>query len=354
MNITEAGNKYLKPLISLIKGEHNKKTFEKYLYGLMLENNNFSTLNINEHTEEKELSQLYYFLEQNINWKKLLYTQAKALLKDNNPEEFTLILDSTAIKQDYANYRITKDDFVDISDLKNVPNNELLAMSLTNGKLYMPLDFKLWSSSKVSKPEDYRKKPGMLIEFLQYYGMNGIPVKQIVFDAFFNSKVNLKWLMENGYTFITRIECNRIVYINGNRHVLKDLHIKDEQSIICELQGIKENVKILRFWHQNEEYYVLTNDLEKNDDELKQGYLDRWACEVFHRESKQKLGLEKMLVRSWRKLTNRIGIICIVYAFLSTFKQQVDTSIGKLKRIIQNFVYSTQDGADRLGCLVNS
>ena len=28
MNITEAGNKYLKPLVSLIKGEHNKQTFE--------------------------------------------------------------------------------------------------------------------------------------------------------------------------------------------------------------------------------------------------------------------------------------------------------------------------------------
>ena len=36
MDIKEAGNKYLKPVVSLIKGEHNKQTFEKYLYGLML------------------------------------------------------------------------------------------------------------------------------------------------------------------------------------------------------------------------------------------------------------------------------------------------------------------------------
>ncbi len=41
MYITEAGNKYLKPLVSLIEGEHNKQTFEKYLYGLMLENRIF-------------------------------------------------------------------------------------------------------------------------------------------------------------------------------------------------------------------------------------------------------------------------------------------------------------------------
>ncbi len=37
---------------------------------------------------------------------------------------FTLIIDSSAIKQEYANYRITKDAFVDISDIKRVPNIE--------------------------------------------------------------------------------------------------------------------------------------------------------------------------------------------------------------------------------------
>ena len=70
MNIKEASNKYLKPLLKPIDAEHNQKTFEKYISGLMLENNSFSTAEINEKTQEKELFQFYYFLEQNINWKK--------------------------------------------------------------------------------------------------------------------------------------------------------------------------------------------------------------------------------------------------------------------------------------------
>ena len=352
MNIENASEKYLKPLLSLIEGEHNKKTFEKYISGLMLENKNFSTLEIKEKTEEKELSQFYYFLEQNINWRKLSYTQAKAVIADENPEDFYLLLDASPLKQKYAENRITKTDFVNISKLKNVPNNEIVGLYLSNGTKYIPLEFKLWASAKVTEPEDYKKKTNQFIELFQYYGMNGIPVKKAFFDNGFASMFNLNWLMENKYTFITRLKGNKIVYIDGKKHRLSELALKEGQSVICELKQIRKDVKILRFCHQNEEYYIVTNDLETTDADLKQGYLDRWGVEVFHREAKQQLGLEKMLVRSWRRLTNRIGLICVVYGFLTVIGQQVKTSVGKTKRKIQDFIYSTHDSADRLDHLL--
>lgn len=352
MNIEYASNNYLKPFVSLIEGEHNQKTFEKYILGLMLENKNFSTLEIKEKTEEKELSQLYYFLDQTINWRKILYKQAKAVLKDESIDDFYLLLDASPIKQEYAENRITKRAYVNISELKNVPNNEIVGLYLTNGNKYIPLEFKLWASAKVTEPEDYKKKTNQFIELFQYYGMNGIPVKKAIFDNGFASTFNLNWLMENEYTFVTRLKCNKIVYIDGKKRILNELDLKEGESIICELKGIRKYVKIIRFWHQDEEYYIVTNDLEKAYDDLKQEYLDRWEVEVFHREAKQKLGLEKMLIRSWRKLTNRIGLICVTYGFLSTIKQGVKDSIGKTKRIIQDFIYSTHDSADRLGQMI--
>ena len=142
------------------------------------------------------------------------------------------------------------------------------------------------------------------------------------------------------------------MWVLFDAYVLKELGLKDGESVVCELKGIKKNVKILRFCYQNEEYYVVTNDLETTDDGLKQGYLYRWGVEVFHREAKQKLGLEKMLVRSWRRLTNRVGLICVVYGFLTAIEHHVKVSVGKMKRVIQDLVYSTHDGADRLGNLV--
>jgi len=305
MNIENASEKYLKPLLAIIDGEHNKKTFEKYISGLMLENKNFSTLEIKGKTEEKELSQLYYFLEQTINWRKFSYIQAKAVLADDNPKDFYLLLDATPIKQKYAENRITKTSFVNISELKNVPNNEIVGLYLSNGAKYIPLEFKLWASAKVTEPEDYKKKTNQFIELFQYYGMNGIPVKRAFFDNGFASMFNLNWLMDNSYTFITRLKSNKIVYIDGERHILSELDLNEGQSVICELKGMHKDVKILRFCHQNEEYYIATNELEITDADLKQGYLDRWGVEVFHREAKQQLGLEKMLVTEFQKTVNR-------------------------------------------------
>ena len=241
---------------------------------------------------------------------------------------------------------------MNISELKNVPNNEVVGLYLTNGNKYIPLEFKLWASAKVVEADDYKKKTNQFIELFQYYGMNGIPVKKAIFDNGFASMYNLNWLMEKGYTFITRLKSNKIIYINGKKYILSESGLKEGESVICELKGICKDVKILRFCHQNEEYYIVTNDLEVTDDNLKGEYLDRWGVEVFHREAKQKLGLDKMLIRSWKKLTNRIGLICIVYGFLTTIKQHVKASIGKTKRVIQDLIYSTHDSADRLGQFV--
>jgi hypothetical protein len=61
-----------------------------------------------------------------------------------------------------------------------------------------------------------------------------------------------------------------------------------------------------------------------------------------------------MLVRSCTRLINRVGLICVVYGFLSTIKSMLKTSIGKAKRKIQDFIYSTHDSVDRLGDFVFS
>ena len=60
----------------------------------------------------KELSQLYYFLDKTINWRKILYRQAKTVIEENNPEDFYLLIDASPIKQKYAENRITKKGYV--------------------------------------------------------------------------------------------------------------------------------------------------------------------------------------------------------------------------------------------------
>ena len=53
--------------------------------------------------------------------------------------------------------------------------------------------------------------------------------------------------------------------------------------------------------------------------------------EVFHREAKQKLGLEFLMMQSCKKLTNYVGFVCLAYSLLTVLKQLSNGSIGDVK-----------------------
>ena len=50
-----------------------------------------------------------------------------------------------------------------------------------------------------------------------------------------------------------------------------------------------------------------------------------------HREAKQKLGLEILMMRSWKKLINHVGFVCLAYSLLTVLKQISGGSIGDIK-----------------------
>jgi hypothetical protein len=290
--------------------------------------------------------QLYDFLESNIHWKKLFYQLAKLIILIFKALNFYLTADGTPLKQEYATKRIARHGHIDISGMKNIPQNEMISIGLTNGNIYIPLDFNIWVSSKVSRPKNYKKKTEMFLSLLRKYLLMRIPVKTIMFDSYFSSKKIIKWLNKNGFIWCTRLKKNRIVYIDGNKSQLRDLGLEYEQSIICKLNNIKGDVKILRFCHQNEEYYICSNNINLTNEELKAEYLKRWEVEVFHREAKQKLGMEFLMMRSWKKLTNHVGFVCLAYSLLTVLKQLSGGSVGDLKFKIVDEVFGISSAVD--------
>jgi hypothetical protein len=64
---------------------------------------------------------------------------------------------------------------------------------------------------------------------------------------------------------------------------------------------------------------------------------------VFHREAKQNLGLENIRMRSWQKLQNHVGFVCLAYALLSILRQEWGGSISYVKSIIHGEIYQTND-----------
>lgn len=318
-------------ILSFLSKDIDKAIFRKYLLGLILQEKQFSVRRISKNTQEKTIWQFYDFLESKINWKNLFYQLAKLIIPIFKALNFYLTADGTPLKQVYGTHRITKKGFISIQGMKNIPQNEMLSIGLTNGIIYIPLDFCIWVSSKVSKSKDYKKKTDMFLNLMKKYLLMQIPVKMIMFDSYFASKKIIKWLNKNDFTWFTRIKKNRIIHVNGNKYQLQKLGLNYDESIVCKLNKISQQVKILRFCLQDEDYYICSNNIHLTNGELKAGYLKRWKVEVFHREAKQKLGLEFLMMQSWKKLTNHVGFVCLAYSLLTVLKQLSFGSIGDVK-----------------------
>lgn len=339
-------NHILNIILPLLSCSIDSKKFKKYLLALILEDKYFSVRRFSRTTQEYTLEQFYYFLESKINWNKLFIKLAKVVISMFSIADFYLVADGTALRQEYADYRIAKHDHVCIRGKKNIPQNELISIGLTNGTIYIPILWDIWVSNKVCKKTDFKSKPEIFMNLLKKYLILKIPVKTIMFDSFFTSKEILKWLNENGFKFTTRIKRNRNVYVNGIKHKIEDLKLKEDESIICAIEGIKEQVKILMFYHKNEELYACSNDISLSDAELKAQYKSRWKCEVFHRESKQKLGLENFQIENWQKLINHVGFVCLAYSLLTILQQKSEGSVGDVKFNLQDDVYGIATSTD--------
>ncbi len=185
---------FLNYILSFLSADIDKISFRKYLIGLIYQERSFSTNKIAKNTSKRSKWQLYDFLESKINWKNIFYQLAKLILPIFTVLNFYLVVDGSPLRQQYAKNRITKKGLVSIKGMKNIPQNELISLGLTNGKVYIPLDFCIWVSSKVVNKRYYKTKTDMFLNLLKKYLLMKIQVKTIMFDSFFASKKIIKWL----------------------------------------------------------------------------------------------------------------------------------------------------------------
>jgi hypothetical protein len=339
-------NHFTNYILPLLSGHIDKEKFKKYLLALLLEDKYFSVRRYSRTTQKYSLEQFYYFLKTKINWLKIFCRLSKLVILMFGKAGFYLVADGTPLKQTYAGYRIAKHGHICIRGRKNIPQNEMIAIGLTNEKIYIPILWDIWVSQKVSKKRDYKTKPDILLNLLKKFLILKIPVKTIMFDSFFTSKKIMNWLNKNEFTFTTRIKKNRTIFIDEKQYMLSDYGLKEDESIVCTLKGIKQPVKIVMFYHKDEIVYACSSNISLTNEELKAQYKSRWECEVFHRESKQKLGLESFQVEDWQKLVNHVGFVCLAYSLLSILRQKCGGSIGDVKFKLQDEVYGISTAAD--------
>jgi len=342
--MTERVLTHVKLILAVLFPLVDAELFTAYLLGLIQDERRFSVLGLSRKTEKYGPGHLYRVLQMRINWEKIFYTFARPFLQFG---KWYLIVDASPLEQKFAKFRIAKHGHVSTSGKKNVPQNQVVSLILTNGLIQIVLDYRIWVSPKVAQAKDYKKLTLLAFELIKRFHFLKLPVREILFDNYFASKPIIKWLNHNGYHWTTRLKANRTIYMNGQASPLSAMNLKPGEHIVAELKGIEGDVRILCLLYQNETVYVATNNVDLDGGGLEQSYRLRWLIEVFHREAKQQFGLEYLWMRNYRALYNHVGFVCLAYSILSCLRHSHSVTIGDIKRQIQDELYSFRDGIDR-------
>lgn len=179
----------------------------------------------------------------------------------------------------------------------------LITMLWTDGERYLPVDYRIYNKSS-----DGMTKNDHFQSMLQKAAERGFTPECVLFDTWYASLENLKFIRSFSWFFLTRFECNR--HINpdrtGNRPV-NEVDISGQGDIV-HLKGYGM-IKMFKNVRTDDDFeYWATDDLKMNDlIRLKYAEIS-WMIETYHRGIKQFCGIERCQARSERAQRNHIEL----------------------------------------------
>ncbi len=177
----------------------------------------------------------------------------------------------------------------------------LITLLWTDGERYLPVDYRIYN-----KQTDGLTKNDHFRAMLRTAAERGFTPEFILFDTWYASLKNLKFIRSLNWLWLTRLECNR--HINpdrtGNRPV-KEV-VLSEQGDIVHLKGFGM-IKVFKKVKKEDDFeYRATNDL-KMSELMRLKYAEiSWMVETYHRGIKQFCGIERCQARSERAQRNHI------------------------------------------------
>jgi putative transposase len=197
----------------------------------------------------------------------------------------------------------------------------LTSLLWTDGDRHIPIDYRLYD-----KPVDGATKNDHFRAMLAIAKQRGFQPQCVAFDSWFSALDNLKLINSYGWTWLTRLKCNRLVNPEriGNRPI-SEVEIAPTGTVV-HLKGYGF-IKVFKIVAPDGDIdYWATNDLNMNHLQRLQWAEYEWSIEEYHRGLKQCCGVDKCFVRSARAQRNHIG--CSIRAFLRLEMHWFNTGIS--------------------------
>ena len=179
----------------------------------------------------------------------------------------------------------------------------LITLLWTDGERYLPVDFRIYNKSA-----DGLTKNDHFLSMLNTAAERGFTPEFTLFDTWYASLENLKFIRSLDRLRPTRLECSRRI----NPDKIKNRPVKQvllsEHGDIVHLKGYGM-IKVFKKVRTEDDFeYRATNDL-KMTDLMRLKYAEiSWMIETYHRGIKQFCGAEHCRARSERAQRNHIGM----------------------------------------------
>ncbi len=293
-------------------------TKEQYIEFLISTPVNYTCTHLADHVSGISHDSITDFLKSPRLTAESVWTCAKTLIHDT--EESFLSADESvqekpsarAIELVYPHYSGNKHAVVRGIDRVNLVHRS------EDGEYY-PVDYRIYA------PEYERatKNDHFLAMFKEAFEVRKIRAKYILFDSWYASVTNLKYINRQGRIFYTTLKSNRLVSITKEAGYiqLQDIDWTPERlqhGITVKLKEVPFLVKLFKLVAKDGAIdWVITNYPAANlTITIVRGRNDvRWDVECFHRELKQLTGIEKCQCQSaW---SQRNHIACCYHAWLA-------------------------------------
>ena len=225
-------------------------------------------------------------------------------------ERGVLVVDDTTLDKPYARNMDLVTRHWSGKHKRVVQGINLLSLLWTQGEERLPCDFRIYNRKKdgLTKNDHFRA-------MLHTAHKRGLRPELVVYDSWYASLENLKYVRSLGWHWLTQLKKNRLVSVEGDR---KNRPVS-EWSIpphgrVMHLKGYGW-VKVFKTVTPNghEEYWA-TSRLDMTVEEVSEYALYAWQIEVYHQGLKQFTGIERGQFRTAIAQRNHIGLA--IRAFL--------------------------------------
>jgi putative transposase len=178
----------------------------------------------------------------------------------------------------------------------------LLTLLWTDGDRHVPCDHRLYD-----KANDGYSKNDWFRQMLRQAHSRGLAPRCVAFDSWYGSLDNLKAVRALGWTWLTRLKCNRKVRVNFQPpQAINTVDLPPGGAVVY-LPGYG-SIKVFRVVATNgDTEFWATNDLAM-DELTRLKYAEfSWRIEEYHRGLKQHCGAERCQLRRARGQRNHIA-----------------------------------------------